>query len=49
MVGLVWWTFTAGVGWTRSVAEDKEMRKLAPEEWDAYAERVKYWFVPGLI
>jgi len=25
------------------------MRKLFPEEWDAYAAAVHWWFFPGLI
>jgi protein-S-isoprenylcysteine O-methyltransferase Ste14 len=49
LTGLVWWTFTAGVGWTRSIAEDEQMKKQFPGEWEVYAKRVRYWFVPGLI
>jgi protein-S-isoprenylcysteine O-methyltransferase Ste14 len=44
-----WWIYTAGVGWTRCIAEDQQMRRMFPDEWDLYANRVRYWFVPGLV
>ncbi|KAJ6505329.1 hypothetical protein C8R45DRAFT_1070072 [Mycena sanguinolenta] len=45
----VWWLWTLGIGLSRVVAEDKQMRLSFPEEWDVYAARVRWWFVPGLI
>ena len=37
-----------GVGCTRAIAEDEQMRIKFGEEWDRYAMKVRYWFVPGL-
>ncbi|KAF7367896.1 hypothetical protein MSAN_00854400 [Mycena sanguinolenta] len=45
----VWWLWTLGIGLSRVVAEDKQMCLLFQEEWDAYAARVRWWFIPGLI
>jgi protein-S-isoprenylcysteine O-methyltransferase Ste14 len=44
-----WWVYTAGVGYTRAVAEDEQMRSRFGEEWERYAMRVRSWFVPGLV
>ena len=44
-----WWMYTAGVGYTRAVAEDEQMRNRFGEEWERYAMKVRYWFVPGLV
>jgi protein-S-isoprenylcysteine O-methyltransferase Ste14 len=44
-----WWVYTGGVGYTRAVAEDEQMRKRFGEEWERYAMKVRYWFVPGLV
>jgi protein-S-isoprenylcysteine O-methyltransferase Ste14 len=44
-----WWVYTAGVGYTRAVAEDQQMRIKFGEEWKRYATKVRYWFVPGLV
>lgn len=44
-----WWVYTAGVGYARAVAEDEKMRDKFGEEWERYAVKVRYWFVPGLV
>jgi len=49
VVWALWWLWTLCVGISRADAEDKQMRKLFPEEWDAYAAVVHWWFFPGLI
>ena len=49
VVWALWWLWTLSVGISRADAEDKQMRKLFPEEWDAYAAAVHWWFFPGLI
>ncbi|KAH9485884.1 hypothetical protein JR316_0002799 [Psilocybe cubensis] len=49
IVWAVWWLWTFCVGISRADAEDKEMRKLFSEEWEAYAAAVPWWFFPGLI
>ena len=38
-----------GVGYARAIAEDEQMRNWFDEEWERYAMRVRYWFVPGLV
>lgn len=42
------------IGWTalgifRCQSEDAELRKHFGEEWVAYADKVGWWFVPGLL
>ncbi|KDR67188.1 hypothetical protein GALMADRAFT_1130858 [Galerina marginata CBS 339.88] len=49
VVWAVWWLWTFCVGISRADAEDKQMRKLFKEEWDAYATAVPWWFFPGII
>lgn len=44
-----WWVYTGGVGYARAVAEDEQMRNKFGEEWERYATKVRYWFVPGLV
>ncbi|KIM36918.1 hypothetical protein M413DRAFT_13673 [Hebeloma cylindrosporum] len=44
-----WWAWTFCVGISRADAEDRQMRRLFKEEWDAYAAAVHWWFFPGLI
>ncbi|KAF9234162.1 hypothetical protein BU15DRAFT_52962 [Melanogaster broomeanus] len=44
-----WWIWSLAVAQSRAVAEDIELRKLFGPQWDAYAARVKFWFVPGLL
>ena len=44
-----WWVYTAGVGYTRAIAEDEQMKNRFGEEWERYAMKVGYWFVPGLV
>ncbi|KAJ7610695.1 hypothetical protein DFH06DRAFT_1233323 [Mycena polygramma] len=48
-LGAVWWLWTLGIGLSRVEAEDRQMRALFREEWDAYAVRVPCWFIPGVI
>lgn len=49
MVWAAWWCWTLTVGVSRAEAEDKQMRKLFKEEWEAYAVNVPWWFLPGFI
>ncbi|KAF8161686.1 hypothetical protein B0H34DRAFT_653990 [Crassisporium funariophilum] len=49
VVWALWWLWTFCVGISRADAEDRQMRKLFTEEWDAYAASVHWWFFPGLI
>ncbi|KAJ6461932.1 hypothetical protein C8R47DRAFT_1159025 [Mycena vitilis] len=48
-LGAVWWLWTLGIGLSRVEAEDRQMRALFREEWDAYALRVPCWFIPGVV
>ncbi|KAF9078554.1 hypothetical protein BDP27DRAFT_1309752 [Rhodocollybia butyracea] len=48
VVWAAWWAWTLAVGISRADAEDKQMRKLFPEEWEKYATNVPWWFFPGL-
>ncbi|PFH45538.1 hypothetical protein AMATHDRAFT_200517 [Amanita thiersii Skay4041] len=45
----VWWIWTLAVGVSRAYAEDRQMRKLFQDEWDAYAANVPWWFFPGIL
>ncbi|KAJ6623548.1 hypothetical protein B0H10DRAFT_1786420 [Mycena sp. CBHHK59/15] len=49
VIGLSWFAWTLAVGLSRAEAEDKQMRKMFPQEWDAWAANVPWWFLPGLI
>ncbi|KAJ7737561.1 hypothetical protein B0H16DRAFT_1808540 [Mycena metata] len=49
IIGAIWWLWTLGIGLSRVEAEDKQMRALFPDEWDAYAERAPCWFIPGVL
>ncbi|KAJ6570336.1 hypothetical protein B0H10DRAFT_2108532 [Mycena sp. CBHHK59/15] len=49
LVGAVWWLWTLGIGLSRVEAEDKQMRALFPQEWDAYAEKAPWWFIPRVV
>ncbi|KAF8181919.1 hypothetical protein K438DRAFT_1601222 [Mycena galopus ATCC 62051] len=49
LLGALWFLWTLAIGLSRVRAEDAQMCMLFPKEWDAYAERVKWWFVPGVI
>ena len=44
-----WWIYTMGAAYVRAVAEDEQMRNTFGEEWENYATKVRYWFVPGLV
>jgi len=44
-----WWVWTVGSMYVRAVAEDGQLRKKFGEEWERYAIKVRYWFVPGLV
>ncbi|GJE91582.1 hypothetical protein PsYK624_077320 [Phanerochaete sordida] len=45
----VWWCWWLSVGVTRCRAEDAELKKKFGAEWEKYAARVPWWFVPGLM
>ncbi|KAJ7813364.1 hypothetical protein B0H14DRAFT_2854018 [Mycena olivaceomarginata] len=49
LIGAIWWLWMLGIGLNRAKSEDRQMRALFTEEWDAYAARVPYWFIPGVI
>jgi protein-S-isoprenylcysteine O-methyltransferase Ste14 len=49
LIGAVWWLWTLGIGLSRVEAEDKQMRALFPQEWDAYAEKARWWFIPWVV
>ncbi|KAJ7172370.1 hypothetical protein C8R46DRAFT_894854 [Mycena filopes] len=49
IIGSSWFLWTLAVGLSRVTAEDKELRKMFPQEWDAWAANVPWWFLPGLI
>jgi protein-S-isoprenylcysteine O-methyltransferase Ste14 len=48
-VWATWWLWVFCVVISRADAEDQQMRKVFNEEWDAYAQQVPWWFLPGLI
>ncbi|KAE9406831.1 hypothetical protein BT96DRAFT_954682 [Gymnopus androsaceus JB14] len=48
VVWAAWWVWTLAVGISRAEAEDKQMQKLFPDEWEKYATNVPWWFFPGL-
>ncbi|KAJ7109487.1 hypothetical protein C8R44DRAFT_289465 [Mycena epipterygia] len=49
IIGVSWFLWTFAVGLSRVDAEDKQMRKMFPQEWDAWAANVPWWFLPGLL
>ncbi|KAJ7617269.1 hypothetical protein FB45DRAFT_841101 [Roridomyces roridus] len=49
VIATLWWTWTLWIGLNRVEAEDRQMRALFPDEWDAYAARVTKWFIPGVV
>ncbi|EEB93540.1 hypothetical protein MPER_07785 [Moniliophthora perniciosa FA553] len=49
IVWVAWWAWVMAVGISRAQAEDKQMRKLFPQEWDKYASEVPWWFFPGIV
>ncbi|KAJ6547668.1 hypothetical protein B0H19DRAFT_954057 [Mycena capillaripes] len=49
LIGVSWFLWTLAVGLSRVDAEDKQMRKMFPQEWDIWAANVPWWFLPGLI
>ncbi|KAL4073191.1 hypothetical protein V8B97DRAFT_1916593 [Scleroderma yunnanense] len=48
-VWVTWWIWSVAVAKSRVFAEDEELQKRLGSEWNAYAARVKYCFIPGLI
>ncbi|KAI0632517.1 hypothetical protein C8Q77DRAFT_930186 [Trametes polyzona] len=44
----VWYAWWLAVGVRRARMEDAALRKEFGREWDEYARRVPWWFVPGL-
>ncbi|KAJ7599651.1 hypothetical protein C8J56DRAFT_846398 [Mycena floridula] len=49
VVWAVWWIWTLSVGVSRAKAEDEQMKQLFGKEWEKYAEKVQWWFCPGLL
>lgn len=49
LVWAIWWIWTIAVAQSRVVAEDRELQKRVGSEWDVYAAKVKYRFVPGIL
>ncbi|KAJ7709801.1 hypothetical protein B0H17DRAFT_915497 [Mycena rosella] len=49
IIGASWFLWTLAVGLSRVDAEDKQMHKLFPQEWERWAANVPWWFIPGLI
>ncbi|KDQ52352.1 hypothetical protein JAAARDRAFT_40240 [Jaapia argillacea MUCL 33604] len=45
----IWWSYYIAVAITRGHAEDDQLRKVFKKEWEEYASRVPWWFVPGLV
>ena len=45
----VWYAWWVWVGVYRAELEDGELRKLFGKEWDVYARKVRWWFVPGVF
>ncbi|TFY54206.1 hypothetical protein EVG20_g9805 [Dentipellis fragilis] len=44
-----WWAWAIACATRRAAAEDEEMRRQFGKEWEDYAKRVRWWFVPGLV
>ncbi|KAJ7751808.1 hypothetical protein DFH07DRAFT_745298 [Mycena maculata] len=49
MIGTFWFLWTLAVGLSRVNAEDAQMRKMFPQEFEAWAAKVPWCFLPGLI
>lgn len=45
----VWFGWWLAVGMRRCRAEDAELKKKFGSEWDVYASRVRYWYIPGVL
>ena len=43
------WTWLTISAMSRAVAEDEEMHREFGKEWEEYANRVGWWFLPGII
>lgn len=48
-VWAAWWAWGVGCATRRSLAEDEEMRKMFGKEWEEYAKKVRWWYIPGVI
>jgi protein-S-isoprenylcysteine O-methyltransferase Ste14 len=46
---ILWWVWAFTVCVRRARAEDAQLRKQFGKQWDEYAARVSWWFVPGLL
>lgn len=44
-----WWAWSVTVAVRRAIAEDQEMKKQFGKEWEAYAAKVRWWFMPALL
>ncbi|KAI0357353.1 hypothetical protein OH77DRAFT_93738 [Trametes cingulata] len=45
----VWYAWWLAVGVRRARMEDAALRKEFGKQWDEYAARVRWWFVPGVL
>lgn len=48
-VWAAWWAWGVGCATRRCIAEDEEMRKMFGKEWEEYAKKVRWWFIPGVF
>lgn len=44
-----WWAWSVTVAVRRAIAEDQEMKKQFGKEWEVYAAKVRWWFMPALL
>ena len=49
IVACLWYGWWLSVGVYRCRSEDAELRKTFGKEWDAYAAKVRWWFVPYVM
>jgi protein-S-isoprenylcysteine O-methyltransferase Ste14 len=45
---LAYWSYYLAVGRSRCKAEDVQLRTSFGMTWEAYAERVRWWYLPGI-
>lgn len=48
-VFVAWYVWWLSVGVHRAELEDGELKKLFGQEWVVYANRVRWWFLPGVF
>ena len=49
LVFAIWFSWWLTVGVRRARMEDAALKQQFGKEWEAYAARVRWWFVPGLL